>query len=305
MTMCPQCNLEVEEDARFCSHCGEEVKTWVEAQSAEAPEPGPGAREVCPGCGQEVEAATAFCAHCGQKQGPGALPPRVQPLPPVPVYEIHTEDALKTGWKLFRQYPEGFVAFFALLGVIALLNFIPFIGTLAFVLLYIPLSIGPFIVALRLLRLQPVEFKDFFSGFRYFLQLFLLYLVVGAALFLVSLPFLLLMFLGGWLLKFAFLPLLVLAMLLAVFCIKVFYLFAALLIADRGLEFWPAMELSRHTAQRRWFELCGFIIILALLNLIIGGLTLGLGLFITGPVSWCAVTALYARVFGLEGKENS
>jgi uncharacterized membrane protein len=74
------------------------------------------------------------------------------------------------------------------------------------------------------------------------------------------------------------------------------------LIVDRGLDFWPAMELSRHTVNPQWFGYFAFMLLLVLLNLA-GVLLLGLGLLVTIPVSFCAVTAAYADLFGLQSKE--
>ena len=80
------------------------------------------------------------------------------------------------------------------------------------------------------------------------------------------------------------------------------YLFATYLVVDRRLDFWPAMELSRHTVNPRWFHYFAFMQLLALLNLA-GALLLGLGLLVTIPVSFCAVTVAYADLFGLQSKE--
>ncbi len=50
------------------------------------------------------------------------------------------------------------------------------------------------------------------------------------------------------------------------------YLFTTWLIVDRGLDFWPAMELSRKTVHKHLFEVFGFFLLLCLLNF--GGLLL-------------------------------
>ena len=77
------------------------------------------------------------------------------------------------------------------------------------------------------------------------------------------------------------------------------YLFASVLVIDRRLDFWPAMELSRRTVQTQWFGFFIFFLLILLINLG-GALLLGLGLLVSLPVSACAVAAAYADVFGLQ-----
>ena len=62
------------------------------------------------------------------------------------------------------------------------------------------------------------------------------------------------------------------------------------------------MELSRLTVNPRWFAYFAFLLLLSLLNLG-GALLLGLGLLVTIPVSFGAVAAAYADIFGLQSKE--
>ena len=320
MTMCPQCGQEVEEDARFCSHCGQEVKTGAEAQSAEAPEPGPGAREVCPGCGQEVEAATAFCAHCGQKQGPGALPPRGQPLlvpqvqdPLTEAFEVRTSDYLRLGWELFKQFPGGFIGFAAILGVVAALERIPYLGVILLLVLGAPLGVGPLIVAAKLVQRQPVQFGDFFSGYHFFGQLVLRDLVMYGIMLVTLLPCAIPL---GFLFMMrhrqvepmlqtgvgVLVGLLGILWLILIIYLAVCWVFSSLLILDRRQGFWPAMELSRHAVKPRWFSFCGFLLLLGLINLA-GALACLVGLLVTVPLSACAITVAFADIFGLRSKE--
>jgi uncharacterized membrane protein len=79
-------------------------------------------------------------------------------------------------------------------------------------------------------------------------------------------------------------------------------MFASYLVIDRGLDFWPAMELSRRTVTPRWFGYFAFVLLVALLN-IGGALALVLGLLVTVPLSFCTMTVLYADIFGLQIKQ--
>jgi uncharacterized membrane protein len=81
--------------------------------------------------------------------------------------------------------------------------------------------------------------------------------------------------------------------------LAVAYLFAACLVIDRRLDFWPAMELSRRSVNPLWFGIFTFILLLVVVNLL-GGLLLGLGLLVTVPLSYCALTAAYADLFGFQ-----
>ena len=120
------------------------------------------------------------------------------------------------------------------------------------------------------------QFGDFFLGFWFFFPLLLTALVGG------------LLTGGGWL--FLIIP--------GVY-LMVGYLFAASLVVDRRLDFWPALELSRPTVNPIWFGMFGFFLLLVLVNLL-GVIALGVGLLISLPVSSCAVTAAYADLFGLQ-----
>jgi len=186
-------------------------------------------------------------------------------------------DYFKTGWGLFKQYPGGFVGFCLLNLVIQLaLSRIPSVGVVALAVVSTPLFMGNFIVSAKLLQGQTPEFSDFFKGFQYFLPLLLLSLVAGLF---IGIGTVLLIIPGVYL--------------------AVAYLFASYLVVDRRLDFWPAMELSRLTVNPRWFGYFAFMLLVALLNLA-GALLLGLGLLVTIPLSFCAVTAAYADLFGLQ-----
>ena len=67
------------------------------------------------------------------------------------------------------------------------------------------------------------------------------------------------------------------------------------LIADRRLEFWPAMQLSRKLITKYWWKIFGFLIVLGLINLV-GILACGFGLFITFPVTFAALAYAYEDI---------
>lgn len=229
----------------------------------------------CPECGNQLTGAEPRCPACGQ---PTDFPPPIlEPSPARTQESLPLGDYVKTGWGLFKQYPGGFVGFCLLNFLIqGLLNGSSYAGAVVSLAITSPLLMGNFIVSAKLLQGQAPEFSDFFAGFQYFLPLLLLSLVAGLF---ISIGTILLVIPGLYLV--------------------VAYLFASYLVVDRRLDFWPAMELSRRTVTPRWFGYFAFVLLVALLNLA-GALLLGLGLLVTIPLSFCAITAAYANLFGFQ-----
>jgi uncharacterized membrane protein len=232
----------------------------------------------CPHCGNQLTGSELHCPACGQPtEAPAPSPePAVAPAPaPLPL-----EHYFKTGWGLFKQYPIGFVGFCLLNFTIQLtLSLVSPLAVALSLVISTPLFMGNFIVSAKLLQGQTPTFRDFFLRFHYVLPLLLLSLVAGIF---IGIGTLLLVVPGVYL--------------------AVAYLFAAVLVVDRHLDFWRAMEMSRHTVTPRWFGYFAFALLLSLLNLA-GALLLGLGLLVTIPVSFCALAVAYADLSGLEAKE--
>jgi uncharacterized membrane protein len=229
---------------------------------------------LCSNCGHELAGSEPQCPACAQ---PTDFPPPILERIPGPAPQsLPLGDYFKTGWRLFTQYPGGFVGFCLLYLLIqAVLHSIPYVGAVASFAVSTPLLMGNFFVSAKLLHGQTPEFRDFFSGFQYLLPLLLLSLVAGLF---IGIGTLLLIIPGLYLL--------------------VAYMFASYLVVDRRLDFWPAMELSRRTVHPRWFGFFAFALLVILLNLA-GTVALGVGLLVTIPLSFCAVTAAYAEIFGL------
>jgi len=184
---------------------------------------------------------------------------------------------LKTGWELFKRYPGGFIGFSLVYFLIQIaLAMVPFVGWVASAALSPVLLMGYFIASAKMLQGRNPQFGDFFLGFRFFSPLLLTALVGGL---LTGIGWLLLIIPGAYLM--------------------VGYLFAASLVVDRRLDYWPALELSRTAVNPIWFGMFGFFLLLVLVNLL-GVIALGVGLLISLPVSSCALTAAYAGLFGLQ-----
>lgn len=198
-----------------------------------------------------------------------------------PSVELKPGEYLKTGWGVFKQYPLGFIGFtLVYLVVLGIISYPRGIGWLAAAAIHEPLVAGVIIVAAKLLQEKSPTFGDFFGGFqfRYFLPLVLLGLISRVF---ITIGIILLIAPGLYL--------------------AVSYLFAAPLVVDQRLDFWPAMEGSRRFVHPRWFSFFAFVLLLVLVN-IAGVLALGVGLLVSIPVSWCAVVAAYADLFGLKSE---
>ena len=216
-----------------------------------------------------------FCPNCGQ--APPRLPKVTGPATRRTTSSLPLGEYLKTGWELFKRYPGGFIGFSLVYFLIQIaLAIIPFLGWVASAALSPVLLIGCFIVSAKMLQGHSPQFGDFFLGFRFFLPLLLTALVGG------------LLTGGGWLL-----------LIIPGIYLMVGYLFAASLVVDRRLDFWPALESSRTAVNPIWFGMFGFFLLLVLVNLL-GVIALGVGLLISLPVSSCALTAAYADLFGLQ-----
>ncbi len=227
----------------------------------------------CPNCGHELTGTNSQCPACGQAAD--SPPPPIQPSSSPIKATLPLGDYLKTGWALFKQFPAGFAGFCLLnLVVQAVLHAIPYLGMAASVAVSTPLFMGNFIVSAKLLQGQAPEFRDFFTGFQFFVPLLLLSVVSGIF---IGIGMVLLIIPGIYLV--------------------VAYIFASTLVIDRRLDFWAAMEMSRRTVTPRWFSYFVLVLLLTVLNLV-GALPLGLGLLVTIPVSFGAMTAAYRDLFG-------
>ena len=75
------------------------------------------------------------------------------------------------------------------------------------------------------------------------------------------------------------------------------WVFSPLLIVDKGLDFWPAMELSRKVAAKHFFGVFGLLLICGLIAMG-GALALCVGLFFAVPVAFGAIAIAYDDLFG-------
>ena len=147
------------------------------------------------------------------------------------------------------------------------------------ILVWGPLMGGLYLHFLKKIRGERTSVETAFSGFsNRFLHLFLGGFV---AFILTGLGFLCLILPGIYLL--------------------VAWIFTLPLVIDKGLDFWPAMELSRKMVSKHWWKFLSFGIVLALLSFA-GILACGIGLFVTVPIALAALMYAYEDIFGGTGR---
>ena len=79
------------------------------------------------------------------------------------------------------------------------------------------------------------------------------------------------------------------------------YCMAYLLVVEKGLAPWEALEASRKAITHRWFAVFGLMILIGLINLV-AMIPLGIGLIWSVPFSVIAFGILYRNVFGCEAQ---
>ncbi|MCW6035241.1 hypothetical protein K4A83_03000 [Spirulina subsalsa FACHB-351] len=205
-------------------------------------------------------------------------------------YNFNLRTYLNQGWEIFKQNANTFIVSSIIFSVILLIviqfdNALDFsqesnqftLNPIGFVLHFFirePLQTGFYVISLKLFQGKSSSFGDFFSWFGYYLQLVAagfmttLLIIIGLVLFI-----------------------------LPGFYLGVCYVLVPLLIVDRKLNFWEAMETSRQLVSRNW--LGWFSLSVNILGIhLLGFFACGFGLLISIPVSYAIWTAAYRDVVG-------
>ncbi|MEM6714753.1 MAG: hypothetical protein AAF827_01390 [Cyanobacteria bacterium P01_D01_bin.6] len=210
-------------------------------------------------------------------------------------YDFKLGEYIGRGWEIFKTNALFFIGFtlitFVGLGILSALLPAPLgsgnledgqagLGIVGNILLNLLIP-GIYMVAFQIARNRPTAFGDFFQGFNRALPILVLALVSGLLVVVASL-----------------------CLILPGIYLAVSYMFSLPLLLDKNLDFWPAMETSRKLITKKWFSFFGFAIVLGLIN--IGGLLLiGIGFFVTFPLTICATVAAYEDIVGLNSVADS
>jgi hypothetical protein len=240
-------------------------------------------------------------------------------------YQLSVMDTLTRGWEVITSnfwltVGGSFVAMLASGAASSL----PFIGVVVSVCMSQVFYAGIYWLLLRVGRGEPAEFADVFAGFsRSFGQLVrlsvVMFLLLAALALLAVGPLLWALYRGGVFSgvhqggmfsgihpDFAQMvtPLLVLpVMMVPLLYFSVSWIFAPMLVIDRGLGFWEAMELSRKVAGQRWFKL--FFLYLAFIPLMIAGLLCFIvGIFVVSTLLYSSYAAAYETAFAEEAQST-
>lgn len=223
----------------------------------------------CHHCGSQVEPGVQFCPSCGQSVGvsaellPGAL---VAWTPPSGV-QSQTGRWLGAGWTLVK---DDLVNYVLLALVFVLLNsVVPLIIQGA-------LTAGFHIFTIKKLTGRRAEISDLFTGFNYFVPTLVATLLIAIFTF------------GGSLL--CIIPGLVIAAM---------YKFTYLFIVDKRMDFWPAMQASHAIVKQDYFGFTMFLLAAAGVNLL-GVLCCVVGIFVTIPMTFAAITVAYQEIVGFD-----
>ena len=221
----------------------------------------------CHSCGTQVDSSVQFCPTCGASL---AAP---SPATPAAVFVAPAGITAAPG----RWIGEGWRMVTADLGnwVLIALVFTVLNGIVP-IILQGPLMAGFHIYCLKRLMGRQTEFADLFKGFNFFVPALVASLVIllftGAATLLCIIP-----------------GLVVAAM----------YKFTYLFIVDKRMDFWPAMQASHAVVKNDYFGFTMFLLLMALVN-ILGAICCIVGLLVSIPVTFAAITVAYKELVGFD-----
>ncbi|HUF79589.1 MAG TPA: hypothetical protein VMN03_00525, partial [Burkholderiales bacterium] len=202
---------------------------------------------------------------------------------------------------LGMNYWQAVGVTFLVILCVAVSQFIPIVGILASLLLTQVFYGGLYFFFVKMSRGEETVIGDGFSGFSIaFGQLVLLSLVMNLLIGIVMLPAVLPivgMALWQWD-PWVMVPLTILLALPAIY-LNIAWMLAAILVIDRGLEFWDAMELSRTVVSKHWFSVF-FTVFLAGILAGLGVIGLGIGLIFTMPIIFATIAIVYSTLFPSE-----
>jgi uncharacterized membrane protein len=136
------------------------------------------------------------------------------------------------------------------------------------------LSCGFFVVFMKKVLGQRTEFGDLFKGFSFFVPALVASIITGIFIIIGSL--------------LCIIPGLVVAAM---------YMFVYLFIVDRKMDFWPAMQASHAIVKKDYLGFTLFLLAMVAIN-ILGVLACFVGVFITMPIQFAAITVAYKEIAG-------
>jgi uncharacterized membrane protein len=223
----------------------------------------------CHRCGAPVGSELRFCPNCGQ-----ALPTSVafSGGATAPVSWASPSRAVASPG---RWISEGWALVQADLG-----NYVV-IALLFFLLSGVPLIQGALIVGFHIYTMKKLsgrnpDIGDLFKGFNFFVHSLVASILIAFFTFLGTL-----------------------ALIIPGLVIAAMYKFTYLFIVDKRMEFWPAMQASHNVVKNDYFGFTMFLILAFFVN-VLGFLCFIVGLLVTVPVTFAAITIAYKELVGFE-----
>lgn len=220
----------------------------------------------CHRCGTQVDPNAQFCTNCGESLAgsPGGAALAVAWTPPARV-QVTMGRWLSAGWNL----------------VMADLGTYVLITLLFFLLSSVPLIQGALIAGFHIYTIKKLtgrraELADYFQGFSFFVPALVASILIGVFTFI------------------GFLCLIIPGLVVAAM-----YKFTFLFIVDKRMDFWQAMKASHTVVRNDYFGFTMFLIVAFLIN-VLGFLCLLVGLLVTVPMTFAAITVAYQEIVGFE-----
>ena len=235
-------------------------------------------------------------------------------------YEVDIGGCLNRGWETFKANAGVMIGatvlvYLAIFGISIVANLIPFVGIVVSLLFNGPLMGGLWVFYIRRLRRQDGGLSDAFSGFGpRFWQLALTQTIPGlismgvmgliALVMAMTLPAMVASTRARSLASSAtahamLIPLVVSAVIavLILFYLSTCWMFALPLAGDKGLKFWPALELSRRVVSKHWW-MTFWLMIVCGVTAMLGFFACCFGLLVSAPVAFAMLASHYEKVFG-------
>jgi hypothetical protein len=229
-------------------------------------------------------------------------------------YEVDIGGCLNRGWEAFKAN-AGLVIGASVLVYLALIaiNMVPYLNIPLGLILTGPLMGGLWVFFIKNLRNEQTTIGDAFSGFGpRFWQLVLTQIIPG----LIGMGVMMLIGAmavpaimlgsravgrggGGGIAPALLVPLGIVAFIaiIVVIYFNICWMFALPLAGDKGLKFWPALELSRRVVNKHWGMTFLMVVVSGLITFV-GIIACFVGVLVTGPVAFAMLACHYQRVFG-------
>jgi len=221
----------------------------------------------CHHCGAQVASDATFCTSCGQPLGAARTAPAVAPAAWVPPVGVRSSTGrwLSAGWNLVMADLGSYVLMALIFG---LLSGVPLIQG--------ALIAGFHIFTMKKLTGRRADIGDLFKGFNFFVATLVASILIA-----------LFTFLGT------------LALIIPGLIIAAMYKFTYLFIIDKRMDVWQAMQASHAVVRNDYFGFTMFLIAAFFVN-VLGFCCLIVGLLVTIPMTFAAITFAYKEIVGFE-----